>query len=316
MKRSVNKIELPYLDDFLLSIKADNYSPETLYNYERDLTTFQKFLSEDIKISFSKTNKKTVGQYKAYLSSIDRRTPQNEPSLKRLSSGSINRMLSSLRMYLKYLDEIDYPIPIAPGAIKLIKTEKKHMRVEDFEQLVKLIEFPTGFEKDQKVALRNRAILEVLFSTGVRVSELTSINKGQIDGAGRIFIRGKGRKERFVYLTNRAEKHIENYLLIRNDDNPALFIPYRGEKAGRGRISPNYVQMKIKQYRELLGINVPTTPHSFRRGFATYLAEEGASPAAIQILLGHESLHTTSRYIRASDKFAENTHKKFHPLKD
>ena len=77
----------------------------------------------------------------------------------------------------------------------------------------------------------------------------------------------------------------------------------------------NYLQMKIKQYKENLGINVPTTAHSFRHGFATYLAEQGANPAAIQILLGHESLHTTTRYVHASDKYAEATHKRFHPLK-
>jgi site-specific recombinase XerD len=316
-KKPTKTYELPYLDEFLLTIKANNYSPETLYNYERDLATFQKFLAQDIKTPFNAINKRTVGLYKAYLSSSDRKTPQNARGTKQLSSGSINRMLSSLRAYLKYLVDIDYQVPIASEAVKLIKSEKKSMRVEDFSQLVKLIEFPTEFEKDRRVALRNRAMLEVLFSTGVRVSELVSINKEQIDKSGRIFIRGKGKKERLVYLTPRAKKHLTDYLAARSDDNTALFIPYRGGRTGSaGRISPNYVQMKIKQYREILGINIPTTPHSFRRGFATYLAENGANPAAIQILLGHESLHTTSRYIRASDRYAEKTHKQFHPLKE
>ena len=82
------------------------------------------------------------------------------------------------------------------------------------------------------------------------------------------------------------------------------------------KISATYLQEKIKKYRELLGINIPISAHSLRHGFATYLAEEGASPAAIQILLGHESLDTTTRYVHASDKFAEKMHKKFHPLKD
>ena len=104
---------------------------------------------------------------------------------------------------------------------------------------------------------------------------------------------------------------------MRADEYPALFIPYRGRNVGRlkARISPNYVQMKVKQYRERLGINVPTSPHSFRHGFATYLAEKGANPAAIQILLGHESLQTTTRYVHASDRYAEKTHRRFHPLK-
>ena len=165
--------------------------------------------------------------------------------------------------------------------------------------------------------MRNRAILEMLFATGMRISELTALNKNQLDATGRIFIRGKGRKERFVYLTERATRCTAEYLKIRGDGSPALFLPTRGRNSGsiKARISPNYVQMKIKQYRERLGINVPTSAHSFRHGFATYLAEEGANPAAIQILLGHESLHTTTRYVHASDAYAEKTHKQFHPLK-
>jgi integrase/recombinase XerD len=91
----------------------------------------------------------------------------------------------------------------------------------------------------------------------------------------------------------------------------------RGRNASdkNNHISTNYLQMKIKQYREMLGINVPTSAHSLRHGFATYLVEQGANPAAIQVLLGHESLETTTRYVHASDRYAEDTHKKFHPLK-
>ncbi len=147
-----------------------------------------------------------------------------------------------------------------------------------------------------------------------------SINRNQIDGSGRIFIRGKGKKERFVYLTPRAIGYVEAYLRLRTDDLAPLFIPYRGsnstDAAGyRRRISTNYLQERIKRYREKLKINVPTSAHSLRHGFATYLAESGANPAAIQVLLGHESLDTTTRYVHASDRYAEDTHRKFHPLK-
>jgi len=127
---------------------------------------------------------------------------------------------------------------------------------------------------------------------------------------------GKGKKQRFVYLTERAMEHLNRYLTSRRDTFPALFIPYSGRnvKNQQKRISTNYLQEKIKDYREKLKINVPTSAHSLRHGFATYLAEEGASPAAIQILLGHESLDTTTRYVHASDRFAQETHRKFHPL--
>lgn len=308
---------LPLKDDFLLSIRTNNYSHETLYNYERDLDVFEDFLKKEVGLEFPNISKRTVELYKAYLTSRDRKTARKVVASRKLVAGSINRTLSSLRSYLKYLIDMDYPVPIAPEVIKLIKMPHKHSRVAEFEALVKLIESPSVFEKNKKMALRNRAMLETLFSTGMRISELISLNRNQIDKSGRIFIRGKGKKERFVYLTDRAKEQINNYLLVRDDSHPALFIPYRGRNASStvSRISTNYLQMRIKQYRERLGINVPTSAHSLRHGFATYLAEQGANPVAIQVLLGHESLHTTTRYVHASDKYAEKTHKQFHPLR-
>jgi site-specific recombinase XerD len=138
----------------------------------------------------------------------------------------------------------------------------------------------------------------------------------KIDKEGKIFILGKGKKERFVYLTPRSMRHLSDYLKIRNSTSPYVFVPYRGLNSSeiKKKLSPNYIQAKIKNYRELLGIVVPTSAHSLRHGFATYLAESGANPAAIQILLGHESLDTTTRYVHASDKYAQKNHKDFHPL--
>ncbi len=312
------KVQLPHLDDFLLHLQTDNYSEETIYNYERDLEVFRSFL-EETNTEFEKIDKKTILNYKAYLTSRDRKTPKNQKGKKKLVSYSINRMLSSLRSYLKYLIDMDYKPVISPDTVKLVKTERKHPRVAEFNELVKLIESPSKLERNKIIALRNRAMLEMLFSTGMRISELVNLKKDQIDKTGRIFIMGKGKKERFVYLTPRAQKHLNNYLEVRGEsDSPYLFIPYRGKNASKEKkkISPNYLQEKIKRYRELLGINVPISAHSLRHGFATYLAEQGANPAAIQILLGHESLDTTTRYVHASDRYAEKIHKKFHPLKE
>lgn len=312
-------VRLPLFDDYLLYIKTQNYSEETVYNYERDLLTFGIFLEvgSPSPIPFDKITKLVVNQYKAYLASKDRATAikQEKDNIK-LSSYSMNRMLSSLRSYLKYLVDVDYIVPVAPEAIKLIKTEKKHSKVAEFSELVKLIESPERLEKNKEIGLRNRVMLEVLFSTGMRISELCKLKRSDIDGSGRIFIMGKGKKERFVYLTERATHLLELYLKIRNDNLPALFIPYRGSNSKKSdkKISTNYLQAKIKEYREKLRINVPTSAHSLRHGFATYLAEQGASPAAIQTLLGHESLNTTTRYVHSSDKFAEESHHKFHPL--
>lgn len=314
--KQIVKDNLPHQDDYLLNLQTNNYSQETIYNYERDLKIFSYFL-DDIKIPFQSINKQTINQFKAYLNSVDRFTPNLQESEIKLNGFSINRILSSLRSYIKYLVEMDYKVSISAEMIKLVKTDKKHPQVPEMNELIKLIESPTKLEKNKVIALRNRAMLETLFATGMRISELINLNRNQIDYSGRIFIKGKGKKERFVYLTPRACDHINNYLKVRNDNNLALFIPYRGKNANnfkKVRISTNYLQEKIKIYREILKINLPISAHTLRHGFATYLAESGANPAAIQILLGHESLDTTTRYVHASDRYAEDTHHKFHPL--
>jgi len=308
---------LQHIDDFLLNLQVNNYSGETIYNYERDLTVFDNFL-DGSKINFDKLTKQDILQFKAYLTSVDRKTLAKKERGKKLSAYSLNRILSSIRSYFKYLIEMDYSAPLPPDAIKMTKTIKKKAQVAELEQLTKLIESPTNFEKNKKVALRNRAILEVLFATGMRISELTHLKLEQIDKQGRIFILGKGKKERFAYLTPRALKYLQEYLQDRNDVSPFVFIPYRGLNAGNKKekkISTNYIQERIKKYREILDINVPTSAHSLRHGFATYLAESGANPVAIQVLLGHESLNTTTKYVHTSDRYAQRTHKKFHPLK-
>jgi site-specific recombinase XerD len=307
---------LPRVDDFLLNLQANKYSSETIYNYERDLNVFSNFLDES-NIQFNKVDKRAITYYKAYLVSRDRKTANLEKrGEKQLDSRSINRMLSALRAYLRYLIDIDYSCPVPPEAVKLTKAGKKHPQVAELGDLIRLIEVPSSLESNVKTAVRNRAMLEVLFATGMRISELCNLNRSQIDDTGRIFITGKGRKQRFVYLTPWAKQHVDAYLVTRQDDCPALFIPYAGRNVAksRKRISTNYLQDRIKRYREKLRINVPTSAHSLRHGFATYLAEQGANPAALQILLGHESLDTTTRYVHASDKYAEETHRRYHPL--
>jgi integrase/recombinase XerD len=307
---------LPRVDDFLLNLQANKYSSETIYNYERDLNVFSNFLSES-DIEFDKVDKRAITYYKAYLVSRDRKTSKlGKQGEKQLDPRSINRMLSALRAYLRYLIDIDHRCPVPPEAVKLTKAGRKHPQVAELGDLIRLIEAPSSLESNVKTASRNRAMLEVLFATGMRISELCNLNRSQIDDTGRIFITGKGRKQRFVYLTPRGKQHLDAYLVTRQDDCPALFIPYAGRNVAksRKRISTNYLQDRIKRYREKLRINVPTSAHSLRHGFATYLAEEGANPAALQILLGHESLDTTTRYVHASDKYAEETHRKYHPL--
>jgi len=313
--------QLPHYDDFILSLTSNSYSPKTIKNYSSDLEVFNTFLKNEARASFSKVDKRLIDQYKAYLNSSSRKTAKGAIGRRNITSGTVNRCLTSLRVFLRYLSDMDYNPPLVPNQIKMVKTERKHPQVADLRELIELIEFPERYEKDIRIGMRNRAMLEVLFSTGMRISELLNLKVNQIDKTGKIFITGKGRKQRFVYLTQRAFEIVKNYLQTRVDRSDYLFIPYRGlhtskkENTREKKISSNYLQMKIKEYREALGMNVPTSAHSLRHGFATYLAENGANPAAIQILLGHESLDTTTRYVNTSDRFAEDTHRRFHPLK-
>lgn len=423
--------KLPKQEDYLLDLRNNDYSARTIFNYDRDLSIFARFIDHS-GIEFGKVDKRTITDYKGYLQSgthlkvherdkeiVDQilerlrsdfdgdgtknasvkgknketssrgsRTHGNELEVSEhisgssksadmasksvddllglrssrksrtgssgLNSRSVNRMLSALRSYLSWSVDNDFEVPIPADAVKLIKAGRKKSQVAELKELVSLIEAPSTFEKDIRVAARNRAMLELLFSTGMRISELINLNMEQINDEGKIFIMGKGKKERFVYLTERAKYYLDEYLKVRdlpvdkakkisqnkvgegekNGDprvgaptlataklagnaDSAVFIPYRGGREGRinDRISPNYLQGKIAEYRRRLGIVVPTSAHSLRHGFATYLAENGANPAAIQVLLGHESLQTTTRYVHASDRFAEETHRNQHPLK-
>ncbi len=340
--------ELPFKEDFLLELQNSNYSLETVYNYRRDLTVFEVFMN--IRgVDFPALNKRVLTFYKGFLRSPDylkqviEYWERAKPSLEEheyrgvgsvldsfsiqhsdrevnqsLAPKSVNRMLSAFRTYLKYLAEFDLieKMPLTSDSVKLIKVEKKKSQVADLDELIKLMEYPSTYEQDPLIASRNRAVLELLFSSGLRISELVRLNKHDLNGQGKVYIQGKGKKQRFIYITPRARSYVNEYLALRTDANEALFAPTRGGRNGQKgkRLSPNYIQERIAHYRKMLGIVVPTSAHSFRHGFATYLAEEGASPAAIQILLGHESLHTTDRYVHASDKFAEDSHKRFHPL--
>ena len=307
---------LDLIDDFYLFLQTNNYSSETIYHYRSDILLFDNFLKSR-NLYIKDLDKRQVLEFKVYLTSDERQTSftSMEPH-KKLSSSSINRCLSAVRAYVRFLIDQDYDCPIIPDYFKMVKRERSHPHIAELNDFISLIEAPSALESDPLIAARNRAILEVLFATGMRISELVSLNKRDLNGESRIFITGKGRKQRFVYLTARAQSFLDSYLALRTDMGEALFVPTRGKSAGRAqkRLTPRYIQERLKTYREKLKINLPTTPHSFRHGFATYLAEEGASPAAIQILLGHESLNTTTRYVNASDRFAEETHKKFHPL--
>lgn len=340
-------------------------------NIEKTVETSSQEYEEDF---LGKVYAKVYGS----LGVLERPLNSRARSKNGLKTSSINRMLSALRSYLKFRIEFDLDIPIPPDGIKMVKKEKTVKKVAPLEELIKLIEAPMEFEKDERVALRNRCMLEMLFATGMRISELVNLDLDQLNSEGKIYITGKGKKERAVYMTQRSLNWLNKYLKLRLEyafseeernekqgdvnklltdigvgensntedinnlevfdtenrkyiklleeyrksgflekfNSPALFIPFVGIRSRKpnARISTNYFQEKIADYRRRLGIQIPTSAHSLRHGFATYMAENGASAVALQILLGHESLDTTTKYIHASEKLAEEAVKKSHPL--
>ncbi len=316
LMRIINHSLLVQVEDFFLYLKTNNYSPKTVYNYQKDLVIFEDFLKIK-EITLNQMDKRNVFEFKAYLASDDRKTATNKLKIEsHLSPASINRCLSAVRTYLRFLIDQDFRLEIIPDQFRMVKRDRLHPNVAELSELISLIESPSVLESDPEIASRNRAILEVLFATGMRISELVSLNIHDLNRSGRILITGKGRKQRFAYITERAKAFLNQYLGFRDDTQQALFVPTKGKTINKSqrRISTRYIQEKIKKYREMLKIDIPISPHSLRHGFATYLAEKGASPVAIQMLLGHESLNTTTRYVNASDKFAQESHKRFHPL--
>lgn len=341
--------KLPLLEDFLLFLTTSNYSKATIRNYERDLLVFEKFLNDN-NFEFQNITKKTITIYQADLLAEDRelfKLKKNNQKVKPLEPKTINRMLTSIRSYFVYLIDNELPCPILPQQIKLMKLGKYKLHLPELETLIQFIESPSQLEANQFIGLRNQTILELIFASGMRISEVTNLTIEQIQqDDSKILIYGKGNKQRFVYLTPRAQNILNTYLQARSEIiKQALPSQYQtGEYIQQfkyvfitkktfdtlaeqiqdqtlpssllnSHISENYLQSKIKSYRLLLNIPYPISAHTLRHGFATYLAESGANPAAIKVLLGHESLETTTKYVHASDNYAKDTHENFHPLK-
>lgn len=356
------------------SINFEKMSKEDINNYKGYLLEGRHLNNLDkIREEFLTKEGEEVDEYKEnFLENVYRKVygtlgtldkPQNSRSRSNggLDGKSINRMLSALRSYLRYRINMDEKIPFPPDAVSMIRTKKKSKKVASKEDLIKLIESPLEFEKDEKVGIRNRAMLEILFASGMRISELIGLNLEQLNSDGKLYILGKGNKERAVFLTPRSMEWLNKYLKIRleyafsdrgKNEQPihlekliddiektnryidlveryrrsryldkfsskAVFIPFSGPnvKKDDSRLSTNYFQERIAEYRRRLGIQIPTSAHSLRHGFATYMAENGANATALQILLGHESLDTTTRYVHGSEKFAKENVDKYHPLK-
>jgi len=309
---------LPHIDDFLVSLQASHYSPLTVRNYKGYLEVFSRFLHQS-HISFDEINKQAVTSYKAYLASRGLKTAKpGSHSDKQLAPCTINYKLIGLRVYLRYLINIGYPCPLAPEAVENLKIVQKQPQLPELKELIRLIEAPSPGANI--IELRDKAILETLFNTGLRVSELVSLNRDQVHLEWKqLGLKGKGNKIRILFISSSAAQWIGRYLQSRRDHFEPLFIRHSGKVDARRsgdkmRLTVRSIQRIVIKYAERCGLLIKATPYTLRHCFALYLAGEGANPVPLQVLFGHESLDGIARYVHTSDRYAEETHHAYHPL--
>lgn len=225
--------------------------------------------------------------------------------------------LVALRAFLKYLIVEESLDVLAPEKIILGRPEARVPKVLNEDQLERLFEVQN---LNKKSGIRDRAILEILFSTGLRVSELSKLDIESINlKTGEFTVIGKGRKVRTVYLSDSATHWIRRYLSTRNDEFTPLFLRYSGKKMEENdfdgeslRLTPRSIQRLVKKYTLRAGIAVDATPHTLRHTFATGLLREGADLRSVQELLGHTNVSTTQIYTHITNKQLKDVHKKFH----
>jgi len=216
----------------------------------------------------------------------------------------------ALRNLLKYLTIHDYKV-VSPDKIELPKVPMRQIDIIRYDDLERLLSSPKG---DSLRALRDRAILETLFSTGLRVSELCKLDRFMNIDTGELPIRGKGEKLRVVFLSDRAKKTLKEYLKKRADADEAMFISLSHAKSPKvlGRIVPRTVERLVTKYARAAGITGKVTPHQLRHQFATDLLSNGADLRSVQELLGHSSITTTQIYTHVTNRELREIHKAFH----
>jgi site-specific recombinase XerD len=275
-------------------------SVKTVENYDRYLT---RFLSQTKVTLPSKLNEPMVREFRLWLN----RQPGTAGDMKKKTQ---NYYMIALRAFLKYMRKQGIE-SLSPERIELAKVGARDLDLITADELNRLMKSPQG---DSLQALRDRAIFELLFSTGLRVSELCSL-KSDLDLTRDEFsVRGKGDKVRVVFLSASAKKAVAEYLKKRGDMSDALFVGYGKAKKGKDfdAITPRSVERIVKQYAVKAGITRKVTPHVIRHSFATDLLENGADLRSVQALLGHANIATTQVYTHVTDKHLREVHQAFH----
>lgn len=289
-----------------------NRSPRTIDNYRRSLTRF--FGATGIR----KPGDITIDRVRSYRVRLNRETgPSGEP-LRRTTQ---TYHIVVLRSFLKFLAKEDIE-SLPPEKIAVGKTPTRQVDFLEYEEVERLLEAASG---SGLRALRDRAILELLFSAGLRVSELTSLDRDQVNlRKGEFSVRGKGGKLRVVFLSDRARDALSRYLDKRSDMDPALFVSVpkvkreggNERRGGKGlRLTERSIQRLVKKYATRAGIIKDIHPHTLRHSFATDLLQNGADIRAVQSMLGHSSITTTQIYTHVTNERLREIHETFHGKK-
>ncbi len=295
-------------------------SPVTTRNYDNFLKVFTNWLKES-KLEALKPHELTpehVWSYRVYLSR------KKDSKGKYTKKTTQNYYLIAIRNLLNYFTEKDI-ISLPSDKIKLPKLTDKDKAIKflKFDQVEKLMKMP---DTSKPEGLRDRAILETLFSTGARVSELTSLNirqfnvenliKGKFEDQ-ELSISGKGGSTRTVYFSNRTLKCLADYLKTRKDMYTPLFINYKKDDEDKDhRLTQRSVERMVRKYATMAGLSVEATPHTLRHSFATDLLQQGADMRSVQELLGHKNIVTTQIYTHLTNPHLRDIHKKFHSGKN
>lgn len=296
------------LADFLEHLEVEGgRSPRTIENYKLYLERFIDFAGD---IDVAKITSETVRKYRLWLNRY-----KNSNTGEELLLITQNYHLIALRGLLTYLSQRDIS-SLAADKITLPKTVRKQVTFLHYDEVVRLIE---QIPLNNEPGLRDRAIIELLFSSGLRVSELVNLNRDHINLARREFmVRGKGQKDRPVFVSMSAAEHVKNYLDARHDNLPALFISYSRRLAKPSvsgdyrRLSARSIQRMVSHYARLAGITKHVSPHTMRHSFATDLLMNGADLRAVQSMLGHSNIATTQIYTHVTDQHLKDVHERFH----
>lgn len=296
------------INHFLEYLEAERgLSSLTIRNYDFYLSRFAEFAANKKIKQVGQIDKDLIHQFRLYLSRL---TDTDGEVLKKNTQ---NYHLIALRGFLKYLVKNDIK-SLEPEKIELAKQEPRQVSFLEGVELDRILEAPLKDIGDEMIKLRDKAILELFFSTGLRVSELAKLKIEQINLNKEEFtVRGKGKKVRVVFLSDRAKQHLKQYLDKRFDVNPYIFINFdRARKTVDEPITPRSIERIVVKYAKLAGITKPVTPHTLRHSYATDLLINGADIRSVQSMLGHASITTTQVYTHITDKQLREVHHKFH----